>query len=128
MTIRNSSMTSHARSLGNMFGTSDPDAKWNCHYLPERCDSATCVEMRRARKIGVPIYDGKQRPNANSHLGDPEMRILRRSSAPIRDWSLCTENEARLAIGSKSQVSLSIVALGHLQLFVSNGECCFHSK
>ena len=33
-----------------------------------------------------------------------------------------------LAIGSKSQVSLSIVALGHLQLFVSNGECCFHSK
>src|ERR1700757_5212794 len=45
---------------------------------------------------------------------------------PYEIGLLAQKAQPGLAIGSKSQIGLSIVAFGNLQLFPSNRDCCFN--
>ena len=45
---------------------------------------------------------------------------------PYEIGFLAQKAQPSLAVGSKSQIGLPIVAFRNLQLFVSNCDCCFH--
>jgi hypothetical protein len=45
---------------------------------------------------------------------------------PYEIGFLAQKAQPGLAVGSKSQIGLPVVAFGNLQLFVPNCDCCFH--
>jgi hypothetical protein len=80
--------------------------------------------MHYAQGTSVPIHDGKAAPECKQQLG----RSLNANLPPERPYEisfLAQKAQPGLAVGSRSQIGLPIVAFGNLQLFVSNRDCCF---
>ena len=68
----------------------------------------------------------KAAPECKQQLGRPLNANLPPEQRPYEIGFLAQKAQPGLAVGSKSEIGLPIVALGNLQLFVSNRDCCFH--
>src|SRR5438309_6305095 len=68
----------------------------------------------------------KAPPKCKQQLGRSLNANLPPEQRPYEIGFLAQKAQPGLAVGSKSQIGLPIVAFGNLQLFVSNRDCCFH--
>src|SRR5438105_5250267 len=68
----------------------------------------------------------KAAPECKQQLGRPLNANLPPEQRPHEIGFLAQKAQPGLAVGSKPQIGLSIVAFGNVQLFVSNRDGCFH--
>ena len=68
----------------------------------------------------------KATPKCKQQLGRSLNANLPPEQRPYEIGFLAQKAQPGLAIGSKSEIGVPLVAFGNLQLFASNRDCCFH--